>query len=172
MPRARCSSGSCATDLRPVADARLLVVWHSKSGRTHDLLDAVLAGARDPDAGDVEVRDVPALEAAVDDVRWASGLILGTPANFGYMSGALKHFFDTVYDDLQEQTRGLPYALFVKGRSDTDGAVAAVQKIVKGLGWKEVQAPLSVVGDVTAEDLARCTELGQTMAAGLGMGIF
>lgn len=155
-----------------MSDARLLVVWHSKSGGTQDMLDAVLAGARDPEVGDVEVRDVPALEAGVDDVRWASGLVLGTPANFGYMSGALKHFFDTVYDDLLEQTRGLPYALFVKGRSDTDGAVAAVHKIVKGLAWKEAQPPLSVVGEVTDDDLARCTELGQTMAAGLAMGIF
>jgi multimeric flavodoxin WrbA len=155
-----------------VADTRLLVVWHSRSGRTHDMVDAVLTGARDPDAGDVEVRDVRALEAVADDVVWANGLLLGTPANFGYMSGALKHFFDEVYDDLLDRTRGMPYALFVKGRSDTDGAVAAVHKITTGLGWKEVQPPVSVVGDLTPDDLAHCTELGQTMAAGLALGIF
>ncbi len=155
-----------------MADARLLVVWHSRSGGTQAMVDAVLTGARDPEAGDVEVRDVPALEAAADDVRWATGVLLGTPANFGYMSGALKHFFDEVYDDLLDETRGLPYALFVKGRSDTDGAVAAVHKIVTGLGWKEVQPPLAVVGDLTDDQLAACTELGQTLAAGLSMGIF
>jgi multimeric flavodoxin WrbA len=155
-----------------VGDARLLVVWHSNAGHTQEMVDAVLAGARDPEASDAEVRDVPALEASADDVDWASGLLLGTPAHFGYMSGALKHFFDTVYDDLLDETRGLPYALFVKGRSDTDGAVAAVHKIVAGLGWKEVQPPLTVVGDLTDEHRAACTELGQTMAAGLALGVF
>jgi len=153
-------------------DARLLVVWHSNSGRTQQMVDALLAGARDPDAGDAEVRDVPALEAVADDFRWATGVLLATPAHFGYMSGALKHCFDTVYEALLEDTRGLPYALVVKGRSDTDGAVAAVQKIVTGLAWKEVQPPLTVVGDLTDEHLAAATELGQTMAAGLAMGVF
>ena len=115
---------------------------------------------------------VPALEATADDFRRASGVLLATPAHFGYMSGALKHCFDTVYEPLLDETRGLPYALVVKGRSDTDGAVAAVHKIVTGLAWKEVQPPLTVVGDLTEDHLAAATELGQTMAAGLAMGIF
>ena len=155
-----------------MADARLLVVWHSNSGRTRQLVDALLLGARDPDAGAVEVRDVPALEAVPDDFRWATGVLLATPAHFGYMSGALKHCFDTVYEPLLDDTRGLPYALVVKGRNDTDGAVAAVNTIVTGLAWKEVQPPLAVVGDLTDEHLAAATELGQTLAAGLALGVF
>ncbi len=155
-----------------MADARLLVVWHSNSGHTQEMVDLVLAGARDPEAGDVEVRDVHALEATADDVLWSTGVLLGTPAHFGYMSGALKHFFDNAYTPLLEATRGLPYALFVKGSTDTDGAVAAVRKIVKGLEWREVQEPLTVVGELTDDQRAACTELGQTLAAGLAMGIF
>ena len=155
-----------------MADARLLVVWHSNSGHTQERAPAVLAGCRAPEAGDVEVRDVHALEATADDVLWADGVVLGTPAHFGYMSGALKHFFDTSYKALLEKTRGLPYAMFVKGDTDTDGAVAAIQKIVKGLEWREAQPPLTVVGDLTDDQRAACTELGQTMAAGLAMGIF
>ena len=153
-------------------DAKLLVIWHSNSGATQEMVDAVLAGCRDPEAGDVEVRDVHALEATADDVLWCDGVILGTPAHFGYMSGALKHFFDTTFKALVKETRGLPYALFVKGRNDTDGAVSAVQKIVAGLAWKEALPPLKVVGDLTDDHLAAATELGQTMAAGLAMGIF
>jgi multimeric flavodoxin WrbA len=113
-----------------------------------------------------------ALEAEVDDVRWCEAIILGTPANFGYMSGALKHFFDTVYYPCLDHTRGLPYCLFVKGSTDTDGAVAAVHKIVQGLAWKEVQPPIAVTGDLTDEDLASCVELGQTIAAGLELGLY
>jgi multimeric flavodoxin WrbA len=155
-----------------MADAQLLVVSHSNSGHTQEMVELVLAGARDPEAGDVEVRDVPALEATADDVLWSSGVLLGTPAHFGYMSGALKHFFDNAYKPLLEKTRGLPYALFVKGDTDTDGAVTAIQKIVKGLEWREAQPPLTVVGDLTDDHRAACTELGQAMAAGLAMGIF
>src|SRR5690606_35266885 len=107
-PAARSSSGSCGRR-SPMADARLLVVWHSNSGHTREMVDLVLAGARDPEAGDVDVREVDALDATADDVRWASGVILGTPAHVGYMSGALKHFFDNAYRPLLDQTRGLPY---------------------------------------------------------------
>ena len=153
-------------------DATLLVVWHTNSGHTQEMLDAVLAGARDPDAGDVEVRDVHALEATADDVLWAEGVILGTPAHFGYMSGALKHFFDTSFKALETTTRGLPYALFVKGDTDTDGAVASVTRIATGMAWKEVLPPLTTTDDVDDELRAACTELGRTMAAGLAAGVF
>ena len=101
--------------------ARMLLVGHSNSGRTQQVIDALLVGARDPEIGDVEVRDVPALEATADDFRWATGVLLATPAHFGYMSGALKHCFDTVYEPLLDDTRGLPYALVVKGRSEPAG---------------------------------------------------
>jgi multimeric flavodoxin WrbA len=155
-----------------VPDAKLLVIWHSNSGQTQEMVDAVLAGCRDPEAGDVEVRDVHALEATADDVIWADGVILGTPAHFGYMSGALKHFFDTGFKALSKTTKGLPYALFVKGNTDTDGAVASVTKITTGLAWKEVLPPLTSIEDVDDDLRAACTELGQTMAAGLANDIF
>jgi multimeric flavodoxin WrbA len=155
-----------------VPDAKLLVVWHSNNGHTQEMVDLVLAGALDPEAGDVEVRDVHALEATAEDVLWASGVILGTPAHFGYMSGALKHFFDTTYTALGDETKGLPYALFVKGNTDTDGAVASVTKITTGLQWKEVLPPLTTTTDVDDDLRAACTELGQTMSAGLAEGIF
>ncbi len=151
---------------------RLLVVWHSRSGSTQALVDALLAGATDPEVGDVEVVALPALEAGTDDVLAADGLLLATPANFGYMSGALKHFFDEVYDDLLDRTRGRPYALVVKGRNDTDGAVTAVEAIATGLAWRAVLPPLAVVGPLTDDDLAAATELGATLAAGLALGIY
>jgi multimeric flavodoxin WrbA len=151
---------------------RLLVVWHSRSGATQGLVDALLAGAGDPEVGDVEVVAVPALTAGVDDVRAADAVLLATPANFGYMSGALKHFFDEVYDDLVAEPRPLPYALLVKGRNDVDGAVTAVTRITRGLTWREVQPPLAVVGEVTDEHRAAATELGATLAAGLALGIY
>jgi multimeric flavodoxin WrbA len=155
-----------------MADARLLVIWHSNSGATEEMVELVLAGARDPEAGDVEVRDVHALEASAAEVLWATGLILGTPAHFGYMSGALKHFFDTTFKALVHETKGLPYALFVKGNTDTDGAVTSVTKITTGLEWKEVLPPLTTTEDLDDDRRAACTELGQTMAAGLAEGIF
>jgi multimeric flavodoxin WrbA len=147
-------------------------VYHSRTGSAQRMLDAVLDGARDPAIEGVEVRVRRALEPDPADVRWAHGILLGTPANFGTMSGALKHFFDEVYDACLEHTRGRPYALFVKGRSDVDGAIRDVGKITAGLAWREVLPPVAVVGDLTDEHLAACTELGATMAAGLAEGIF
>jgi NAD(P)H-dependent FMN reductase len=97
----------------------------------------------------------------------ADGYLLGTPANIGYMSGALKHFFDGIYYPCLEATRGRPYALYVHGSSDTTGAVRAVESITTGLSWRRAQPPLSVLGPPSAADLEACWELGAVMAAGL-----
>jgi multimeric flavodoxin WrbA len=155
------------------ADARhLLVVYHSRSGGTQALADAAIAGARSDEIDGVEVREAHAFDATADDVRWCDGIVLGTPENFGYMSGALKDFFERIYYVLLDETRGLPYALFVKGGHDGEGAVRSVERIVTGLGWKAVLQPVLVVGALDDAALERCRELGMTFAAGLDAGVF
>src|SRR5690606_15144451 len=114
--------------------ARLLVIHHTPSPPTHALLDAVRSGATDDAIEGVEVVLQPALAVTVPDVLDADGYLLGTPANFGYMSGALKHAFDTVYYPVLDATRGRPYGLWVHGNDDTAGAVRAVDAITTGLG--------------------------------------
>ena len=151
---------------------RLLVVFHSRSGGTQAMTDAVVAGARDDAIEGVEVRVQGAFDTTVDDVRSANGIIIGTPSNFGYMAGAIKDFFERVYYPLLDETAGLPYALFVKASTDGDGAVRSVERIVAGLRWKLAIPPLVVVGDLRAGDLERCQELGATIAAGLEAGMF
>jgi NAD(P)H-dependent FMN reductase len=119
-----------------------------------------------------ERRELSAFDAGVEDVQWADGVALGTPTHFGYMSGALKDFFERIYRPLLEQTIGLPWILFVKGESDVDGCVTSVERIVTGLRWKQVLPPLKVVGDVNDEHLEAAFELGATFAAGLEAGLF
>lgn len=149
---------------------QILIVCHSRSGGTAAMAEAVIAGAREAATGGVEMLVRAALEAGPDDVRRADGILLGTPENFGYMSGALKDFFDRTYHAVLEETQGLPWALFVNAGTDGSGAVTAVTRIVTGLRWREVRPPLVVVGEVRAEDLERCRELGAIFAAGLEIG--
>ena len=145
----------------------LLVVHHTPSPATHAMLDAVLDGARDPSIPGVTVVVRAALAATVPDVLAADGYLLGTPANLGYMSGALKHFFDTVYYPCLEDTQGRPYGLYLHGNDDTAGARRSVEVVTTGLRWRPAQAPVSVVGPPTPLDLAACRELGAALAAGL-----
>ncbi|HTZ09726.1 MAG TPA: flavodoxin [Acidimicrobiales bacterium] len=154
------------------AGRRLLVVWHSRTGSTAALRDAALAGAAAGGGEEVTVRAAGAFDAGPEDVLWAQALLVCTPANFGYMAGALKDFLERVYHPCLDRTHGLPYALVVKGDTDVDGAVASVERIVAGLRWRRVLPPVTVVGPVTAEALAQATELGATLAAGLEAGIF
>jgi len=154
------------------AQKHLLVVTHTPTDNTRRLAAAVVAGARHEDISGVEVRQVAPLEAGEDDVHWADAIILGTPANFGYMSGALKDFFDRVYPPLLDQTVGLPYALYVRGKTDAAGAQASVERIVTGLKWRAVQPALTCVGAWDEAFLGACEELGMTLAAGLELGIF
>ena len=145
----------------------LLVVHHTPSPATRELLEAVLAGARDPELTGVDVRLVPALGATVPDVLAADGYLFGTPANFGYMSGALKHFFDTVYYPCLDAVTGRPFGTWVHGGDDTAGAVRSVQKLTTGLGLTAVAAPLALAGAPDAAARAACHELGAVVAASL-----
>lgn len=156
---------------------RLLVVHQSRTGGTLALVDAAVAAARDPALAElgepVEVAVRPALEAGVDDVLTADALLLATPENFGWMSGALKHFLETIYHPCLDQTRGRSWALIVKCRdADGSGAVSSVQRIVTGLAWREVAPPLIVRGDVTEEAEEAASELGATLAGGLAAGLW
>ena len=147
---------------------RILVVHHTVSPPLDTLLRAVLDGAARPELPDVEVVHRAALTASPVDVLEADGYVLGTPANLGSMSGALKHFFDTIYYPCLHETERRPWGLYVHGNNDVDGAVASVERIVTGLGWRAVAAPVRVVGPPAAADTDACWELGAALAATLG----
>src|SRR3984885_15762244 len=140
--------------------ARLLIVPPPSSPSRQAMLEAVLAGAGHDDIEGVEVVTRPALTASAVDVLGADGYLLGTPANIGYMSGALKHFFDGIYYPCLEATRRRPYALYVHGNLDTTGAVRAVESVATGLPWRRARTPVSVTGPPGKQDLEACWELG------------
>jgi multimeric flavodoxin WrbA len=150
----------------------LLIVSHSPSPNTGALTDAVVRGARHEDVTAVDVRSLPPLQAGTDDVLWAHAVILGTTENFGYMSGALKDFFERIYYPCLEKTQGMPYALFVKGGNDGTGAKTSVERVIAGLRWRAVQDPIVMRGAFKEEWLGPCEELGMAMAVGLEAGIF
>jgi hypothetical protein len=152
--------------------ARLLIVSHCPSPHTRAMSDAVARGARRPDLGRHAVRLAAPLETGAEDVLWADGVILGTTENFGYMSGAMKDFFDRVYYPCLERTAGLPWALFIRAGNDGRGALASIERIVAGLAWKLVQAPLLCRGTWDDGWLPACEELGVTMMAGLEAGVY
>ena len=136
------------------------------------MAEAVIRGAECTDVDGVEVRVKSALEATSDDLLWADAFILGTPENFGYMSGAMKYFLDRVYYDCEDKMAGKPFALFVRAGNDGSGAISSVRRILTGLAVKEVQEPVLIVGEFDESRLAECEELGLTLAAGLEAGIF
>lgn len=136
------------------------------------MADAVIAGARNNDIDGVEIRVRSALDAGAEDLKWCDGFILGTPENFGYMSGAMKYFLDRVYYDCEGKVNGRPFALFIRAGNDGSGAITSLRRILTGLGVREVQEPVLIAGEFDESRLAECEELGLTMAAGLEAGIF
>lgn len=151
---------------------RLLIVAHAPSPNTRRLLDAVLAGARSPGIENVEVSALSPFATAPPDVLAAQAIILGTTENLGYMSGALKDFFDRCYYPCLEATQGLPYALYIRAGHDGTGTRRGVETIVTGLRWRPVQEPLICRGAWQDAFVAQCRELGALMAAGLDAGVF
>ncbi len=153
------------------ASRHLLIVAHNPSPNTQKLVEATLRGASHEDIAGVEVRHIPPLEAGPEDVLRADAIILGTTENFGYMSGALKDFFDRIYYPCLEKTEALPFAVYIRAGLDGTGTRIAIGKITTGLKWKAVQEPMILHGDYRAEFEDRCEELGMLMAASLESGI-
>ena len=154
------------------AAKRLLIVYHTQTGNTRSLAEAVHAGATDSLIEAVETRLLTAQRAGPDDLLWAHGLLLGTPENFGYMAGGMKDFLDRTFYPVEGKLQPLPYAMFVSAGNDGAGAVRAIRRIAGGYPFREVQPPVIARGPVQAEHLAYCRELGMTLAAGLEAGIY
>ena len=147
----------------------MLLAGHA-GGRTHALADAVKQGVA-IDGENIELRMLPALQAGMDDLLWAQGLLIGTPEHFGYMAGAIKDFFDRTYYPAQDRVDALPYATFISAGNDGTGAARSIERIAIGYRWKKIAEPLLVIGEPDDVALARCVELGQTFAAGLALGV-
>ncbi|MDP0397756.1 flavodoxin family protein [Tsukamurella strandjordii] len=147
--------------------AVLLVIHHTPSPHCQEMFEAVLAGATDPEIEGVEVVRRAALSVTAPDVLEADGFVLGSPANLGYISGALKHAFDTIYYPCLDSTQGRPYGLYLHGNDGTEGASRAVESITAGLGWVQASPHVVVSGKPTKAQLEECWNLGATVAAQL-----
>lgn len=154
-----------------MASKHLLLVAHIPSDNTRRLRDAVISGATTTDIAGIELRSLIPFEAQPADVKWADAVILGTTENLGYMSGALKDFFDRIYYPCLEETQGKPYALYIRAGHDGTGTRRGVETIVTGLRWRAVQPPLICRGAWQDEFVDQCRDLGQLMAAGLEAGV-
>jgi multimeric flavodoxin WrbA len=148
----------------------LLIIYHSQTGHTENMAHAVLSGAQEVE--DVDTRLLRAFDADLEDLLWCDGIIIGTPENFGYMSGAVKDFLDRTYYPAQEKVTGKPYAIFVSCGNDGSGAVFNIQRIAKGYPLTQAMEPFICKGEVTDEALERCYEMGMTLAAGISVGIY
>jgi multimeric flavodoxin WrbA len=149
----------------------LLIYGGHVGGRLAQMTGAVCQGIQEL-ADEVELRSQPGLSAGIDDLLWAQALIIGTPEHFGYMSGAIKDFFDRTFYPAEGKVDGLPYAIYVSAGNDGTGAVSSIERIAIGYKWKRIAEPLIVRGVPTTAALVQCHELGQTMAAGLSAGIY
>ena len=149
----------------------LLLVAHTPSPNLKALADAVLKGAQHPDIESVNVRVIAPLNTEPEDVLSADAIILLTPENLGYMSGAMKDFFDRIYYPCLEKKQGLPCAIIIRAGQDGTGTKRALKTILTGLKWRIVQEPLTCRGEFQNEFITQCEELGMTLAASLDAGI-
>ncbi|WP_189768488.1 flavodoxin family protein [Streptomyces tauricus] len=147
--------------------ATLLIVHHTPSPHCQAMFEAVVSGANAPEIEGVRVVRRAALAATAADALAADGYLLGTPANLGYMSGALKHFFDQIYYPCLDTTQGRPFGYYVHGGNDVTGAVRGIESIAKGLGWRRSAEAVTVTGEPDKADVEACRELGASLAAGL-----
>jgi multimeric flavodoxin WrbA len=160
----------------------LLIVYHSMTGGTLQMARAAAAAAGGEDG--VRVSLLPAAEAGADDVLAADGYIFATPENLAGMSGMMKDFFDRTYYAAYERINGRAFVTLVCAGSDGRNAAQQIDRIAAGWRLKPIAEPYIVCTHaqtpeqilrpktIAPEFLARCEELGKTMAGGLAMGVF
>lgn len=149
---------------------KILIVYHSQTGHTRQMADAVVEGANAIDGVKVVLKK--AAEATLDDLLACDGLAVGTPENFGYMSGMIKDFFDRTYGEAQDKVFRKPFVVFISAGNDGSGALRAIERIALGYKFKTVFTPVIARGKITEEILEQCRELGGTLAGGCAMGIY
>ena len=160
----------------------LLIIHHSMTDGTRQMAQAALEGAMGE--SNIAVVGIHAAEAAPEDLLEADGYIFATPENLASMAGVMKDFFDRCYYPLLDHIQGRPYASMICAGSDGTGAARQIARIATGWRLKPIAEPLIVITGaqtpeaiaapktISAEDLARCEELGAAFAAGLASGIF
>lgn len=149
---------------------RILIIYHTQTGNTEKMAQAVAAGASAIE--DIEVVCKKAAEATLQDLLAADGLAIGTPENFGYMSGMVKDFFDRTYYPAQDKVFRKPYVIFISAGNDGTGAHKAIERIALGYKFKPVYNPVISRGPLTTEILDQCRELGGVIAGGCQAGIY
>ena len=150
--------------------AKILIVYHSQTGNTEKMAYDVAEGARGIEGVDVILKK--AADATLDDLLTADGFALGTPENFGYMSGMVKDFFDRTYSGAQEKVFRKPFVVFISAGNDGTGALRAIERIALGYKFKTVFKPVIAKGAITEEIISQCHELGATIAGGCQIGIY
>lgn len=151
---------------------KLLLVCHAPSPNTELLRDAAMRGGQHEVLECTQVCWVPPLQATVEDVLSCDAILLGSTVNFGYISGALKDFFDRIYYPCLELTQAKPFSYYLRAGSDETGAVRALDAITQGLSWRQVLPPEICKGDYDPRFAERVEELSATLAAGVESGLY
>lgn len=151
---------------------KILIVFHSQTGNTRRLAEAVASGVSGTEKAEGHLKR--AMDATAQDVRRCDAVVLCSPEYFGYMAGAIKDFFDRTYEELKDDAQSVkkPYAVVICAGNDGTGALNHIERLCKGYRFKRVQHPVICKGPVTKEVLAKCCELGRTIAEGVKLGIF
>ena len=149
---------------------RILIVYHSQTGNTEKMAFAAADGALGIEQTEVVLKK--AQDATIEDLLESDGLAIGTPENFGYMSGMIKDFFDRTFYPAQDKVFKKPYVIFISAGNDGTGALRAIERIAQGYKFKMIYHPVIAKGKLTEDDLEKCRELGSTLAAGCQLGIY
>ena len=152
--------------------ADILIIFHSQTGNTEKMAKAVARGV--DDVANARAVLKRAANAVAQDLRDCSAFVICSPEYFGYMAGALKDFFDRTYEELRDDATVYrkPFCIVVSAGNDGSFALSHIERICRGYRFKMVQKPIVCKGRTTEEVLAKCFELGSTIAEGVNARIF
>ena len=161
---------------------QLLIIFHSITGGSEQLAQAVAQGARTEPEIEVILRQAQHVQP--EQLLTASGYIFIAPEMLGSLSGLMKDFFDRTYYQVLDELNGRPYAALICAGSDGQGALRQLEKIATGWRLKKVAEARVVLTKaqtkqqilqtkiIDPDSLKTSEELGAFFASALALAVF
>jgi NAD(P)H dehydrogenase (quinone) len=141
--------------------AKVLVVYHSGTGNTKAMAQAVADGVKE--VSGVEALLKKADEVTITDLVNADALAFGSPTYFSYMAGVVKAIFDEAYPS-RNRMRGKPFAAFASGGGGEVSSLQSMERVAASCGLHKISEGVAVGGAPTEEENQDCRKLGATLA--------
>ena len=140
---------------------KILIMYHSRTGNTEKLAEAVAEGVKRVSGVTVELKRAESVTP--EDVIDADGYAVGSPSHFSIMSGQILTLLTDLYS-IRHKMAGKPMAVFTTGTGGQVTALENIDRIIGVFNPRFVKPGIAIEGAPREADKLQAAELGEKLA--------